>query len=221
MFNLMFDYAVEYELTDRNYARTFKITDNVINEMETVHNAHISFKDWEIDKLWNHVEDVPYVDLVLIHCYLGVRPQELGLFELENVDLENNTMKGGMKTDAGKNRIVPIHSKIKDLVVEKYKQAEKLESKYIFNCTDAKNGRTFLTYDKYRHRFVNVVNVLKLNPDHRPHDPRKHFITMAKKYEVDEYAIKYIVGHAINDITERVYTDREIDWLKAEIEKIK
>lgn len=44
---------------------------------------------------------------------------------------------------------------------------------------------------------------------------------LSKKYNVDEYAIKYIVGHAITDITEKVYTKREFDWLRSEIEKIK
>ena len=48
-----------------------------------------------------------------------------------------------------------------------------------------------------------------------------HFITMAKKYDMDEYALKYIVGHAIDDITEKVYTKRETDWLIREIAKIK
>lgn len=62
---------------------------------------------------------------------------------------------------------------------------------------------------------------LHLNPAHKPHDGRKHFITMAKKYKVDEYAIKYMVGHEISDLTERIYTKREISWLKEEIEKIK
>ena len=62
---------------------------------------------------------------------------------------------------------------------------------------------------------------LGLNLQHRPHDGRKHFVTMAKKCEVDEYAIKYIVGHNISDITERVYTERDIEWLKTEMEKIK
>ena len=33
--------------------------------------------------------------------------------------------------------------------------------------------------------------------------------------------IKYIVGHSIQDLTERVYTEREISWLKEEIEKIR
>ena len=31
-----------------------------------------------------------------------------------------------------------------------------------------------------------------------------------KKYGVDEYAIKYMVGHAITDLTERVYTKTRI-----------
>lgn len=42
-----------------------------------------------------------------------------------------------------------------------------------------------------------------------------------KKSKVDEYAIKYVVGHTIEDITESVYTERDVDWLKEEIEKIK
>ncbi len=65
------------------------------------------------------------------------------------------------------------------------------------------------------------MNELGLSTEHRAHDPRKHFITMAKKYKVDKYAIKYIVGHSISDITEKVYTERDLIWLKEEIEKIK
>ena len=47
-----------------------------------------------------------------------------------------------------------------------------------------------------------------------------HFITMAKKWKVDEYAIKYIVDHSITDLTERVYTKRDIEWLRSEMDKI-
>ena len=64
-------------------------------------------------------------------------------------------------------------------------------------------------------------SIVPLNPKHRAHDGRKQFITMCKKYNVDEYALKYIVGHKITDITERVYTDRDIEWLKEEISKVK
>lgn len=78
-----------------------------------------------------------------------------------------------------------------------------------------------MTYDKYSNRVCKIRDLLKLNPDHRAHDGRNHFITMAKKAGIDEYALKYIVGHAIQDVTERVYTQREISWLIEEMQKIK
>lgn len=221
MFNLMLDYAVEYEIIDRNYARSFNVSDDISRETSTTKKEHIPFTDEEMEILWEHVDDVYYADVVLIQCYSGWRPQELGLIKLENVDLENRIFNGGMKTAAGTNRTVPIHSKIHHLVEQKYKEAESLGSKFLFNATDNTSKGLKLTYKKYQWRFNKVRDELKLNPDHRAHDPRKQFVTMAKKYNVDEYAIKYIVGHAINDITEKVYTNREIDWLKSEIEKIK
>ena len=45
-------------------------------------------------------------------------------------------------------------------------------------------------------------------------------ITMAKKSEVDKYAIKAMVVHMVKDITESTYTVRDIEWLRADLEKI-
>ena len=222
LFNLMLDYALEYELVDRNYARTFNLTEDTIKEIHTVKKEHIPFTDEEISALWEHVEDKSFVDAMLIQCYSGWRPQELGLIELVNVDLENGTFKGGMKTEAGTDRVVPIHSKIRRLVEHRYEQAQRLGSPYLFNCTDGRTGKPVpMTYQRYQCGFAMIRDELKLNPEHRPHDGRKHFVTAAKKAGVDEYAIKYMVGHKISDITEKVYTQREFEWLKTEIEKIR
>lgn len=223
LFNLMLDYALEHELVDKNYARTFDLSDNITKEYEDSKRSHIAFTDEEMTALWNNVNIIPYVDVVLIQCYSGWRPQELGLIKLENVDLENWTFVGGMKTDAGKERLVPIHSKIRSLVAARYEEAQKLGSEWLINCTDSKThtDSTAFTYDKYQKRFAKIRDELKLNPSHRAHDGRKQFITTAKKYKLDEYAIKYIVGHKITDITERIYTDREVNWLKEEMEKIR
>lgn len=223
LFNQMLDYAVEYELVDRNYSRTFNLTDETIKEIQTVKNEHIAFADSEMELLWKHVDDKRFVDVLLIQCYSGWRPQELGLIELANVDLSKGTFSGGMKTDAGTDRIVPIHSKIMALVERKYKEAQELGSDYLFNYVDTDSNRKNikLTYSRYQKAFGRIRDELNLNAEHRPHDGRKHFVTAAKKYGVDEYAIKYIVGHKISDITEKVYTDREFTWLKEEMEKIK
>lgn len=223
MFNLMMDYALEYEIVEKNFARTFNVSDDIIKEKEEAKRGHIPYTSEELQLLWKRVDDTKYVDVILIQCYSGWRPQELGLLKLENINLKDWTFMGGMKTDAGTNRVVPIHSKIRHLVAQKYKEAETLGSEYLINCTDATTHRSSImfTYDKYQKRFGKIRDELKLNSQHRPHDGRIQFVTKAKKYGVDEYAIKYMVGHTINDITEKAYTKRDIDWLKEEIEKIK
>lgn len=223
MFNLMFDYALEYEIVDKNYARSFDLSGEITENIRRDTKEHIPYTEEEMEKLWNNANIIPYTDVVLIQCYSGWRPQELGLIRMEDVNLEEGYFRGGMKTEAGTNRIVPIHPRIRPLVEARYQEAKQLGSEYLINCTDTTTHRSslLLTYDKYQHRFAKIRDRLGLNPEHRAHDGRKQFITMAKKAGVDEYAIKYIVGHTITDLTERVYTQREFSWLQEEIQKIK
>lgn len=211
-FNQMFDYALENEYTDKNYARMFAMSENINAEAEANRRSHMPFDEDEIEALWANVGKVPYVDAVLVQCYMGWRPQELGLIKISDVDMSARTIKGGIKTAAGKNRVVPIHHLILPLIQHRI---ETSKTEYLFDC----NG--FMTYDKYVFRFKDIVTKLNLNPEHRPHDGRNHFITMCKRYNVDEYAIKYMVGHAITDVTEHVYTKRDPEWLLHEVEKIK
>lgn len=222
LFNMMLDYAVEYEIVDKNYARTFDLSDDIIEGATTAKKAHMAFTDTEMKLLWENI-NYPYVDALLFQCYSGWRPQEIGLIRVEDVNLETGLIKGGMKTAAGKNRMVPIHSKIENIIRARIEEAKKLGSEFLFNCpeTGTTSRELRLTYDKYDNRFKNIKNNLGLDENHRPHDGRVQFVTMAKKAGLDEYAIKYIVGHKIDDITERVYTKREATWLKTEIEKIK
>lgn len=220
--NLLLDYAVEYEYVDRNYSRDVKMADSLSKESSGNTSKHLSFADDEMIKIWENVNTMLYTDVLLIQCYSGWRPTELIELRLEDVDFENWTMTGGIKSDAGKNRTVPIHKKIKDLVKKKYDEAIELGSDYLINCLDRKSKNDMLnfSYKKYSNRFAGVICDLGLNEKHRPHDPRKHFVTMAKKYGVDEYAIKRLIGHEIDDLTERVYTDRDIEWFREEISKI-
>ena len=51
LFNLMLDYAVEYELVDKNYSRAFKLSDEVVDEIHQTKNGHIAFTDEEIEAL--------------------------------------------------------------------------------------------------------------------------------------------------------------------------
>ena len=139
LFDLMFDYAVEYELTDRNYARTFNLSDETVSESERQKRAHIPYSKDELKILWENADKhEAYVDLLLYQCYSGWRPQELGLIKLKDVDLEKMEIRGGMKTEAGSDRTVPIHPRVLDIVKRYYAEALSMDSEYLFNCFDGK-----------------------------------------------------------------------------------
>ena len=86
-----------------------------------------------------------------------------------------------MKTDAGRHRTVPIHTCIRELVKRNYDEAIVLGSDRLFNDPESPKGGMKITYDKYASRFDKVIASLQLRSEHRPHDPRTTFITMAKK----------------------------------------
>lgn len=212
LFNLMYKYAMKHEIVDKDYAA---LCDSIKKPKPEI--IREPFSDEEIQKIWDNIH-VPFADMVMIGIYTGFRPQELAILKVEDVDLDEQTIKGGLKTDAGRNRIVPIHPSIMELVRKNYETAKDMNSTHLFNDECGQQG-TYLTYDKYRGRFNKVMKRLGMN--HRPHDTRHTFITKAKAAGVNEYILKLIVGHAVEDITERVYTHRTIEDLRQEMLKIK
>ncbi len=210
--NMMYRYALKYEIATVNYA---SLCDSIKNDKPKI--IRIPFTEDEEKILWENIT-FPFVDMVLIGIYSGWRPQELTLLKIADVDLDEHVFSGGIKTDAGRNRIVPIHDKIYDLVKKNYEKAVSMGSEFLFNDENGQHG-TFLTYDKYRRRFNKINN--KFHFSHRPHDTRHTFITKGKQAKMDEYLLKIIVGHEISDITEKVYTHRSMEELRDEINKIK
>lgn len=218
LWNKLFEYALEYDLVDRNYAISVKIPKNIAKEINSSVKHHISYSKDEMMRLWNNA-DIPGVDLILIQCYSGWRPNELFSIKISDVDLEGGFFSGGSKTDAGKDRLVPIHSGIRRFVERHIKRSKEMGSEYAFSAMTDSSKRT--NYNQFKYTLENIKRELDLDENHKPHDGRKQFITMAKDAGVNEWAIKRVVGHSIRDLTEGVYTDRTPEWLKEEIEKIK
>ena len=113
-------FALELDITSRCYSDL--LTSEPIPE--TNRNR---FSDEEIESIWvlyNEYKagkgfgDLPvsWIDSVLIFLYSGFRISELLGMRVSDIDLKAQTFKGGIKTDAGKKRIVPIHSLIFDMV---------------------------------------------------------------------------------------------------------
>ncbi|RHD17692.1 tyrosine-type recombinase/integrase [Eubacterium ventriosum] len=218
VFNLMFDWAYEHEIVVRNYARAFRLDKDIVRESRTRKREIIIFSEEEIKLLWGSRERLTTVDMILIGIYSGWRPQELATLKIADIDLENEVMYGGSKTEAGRNRTVPIHPLIKPLIEEHIKKSQEIGCEYLFSTPNSQTSN-HMTYDKYRVRFCKTMKALGLN--HHPHETRHTFITRAKQVGMDEYILKRIVGHAMNDITEAVYTHRDFADLKEAIRLIK
>jgi len=218
LFNLMFDYAYERNLVVDNVARRFKVNEHRQNA-ENARKIKTPFSEEEIELLWKYVDEVPFADVVLIGIYTGFRPSELAELRVENVYLDDNMIIGGMKTVAGTDRKVPIHPRIKPLVEKRYIQAtERFQSDRLFNDARGQQG-TWMTYDKFRGRFDNVMR--ELGMEHTGHAVRHTFITRACKADVDAGIIKRIVGHSLKgDITQNVYNHPEFEDFYNEICKI-
>ena len=165
----------------------------------------------EIEILWNHVDE-PFVDCILIMIYSGWRIGEFITLETANVDLENQTMQGGIKTRNGKDRIVPIHSKILPLV------------KARFNATSTH----LITYDNndgycltvFREHFYDTLSRLGIRK-HNPHETRHTFRTLLDSAGANKKCIDLMMGHKSKDVGERVYTHKTLEELKTAIELLK
>ena len=204
----MFKYASEYDIIDKDYSKFIRITKAEDDE------AGVPFTKEEIHRLWQNESRVPYADTVLILIYTGWRISELLSMHTENVSLTEWTMTGGVKTAAGKNRIVPIHSGIKHLI-QRYHKPDK---PFFINNPD--NGRA-MTKAVYYRLFDNALAKCRIEAKHTPHDCRHTFTSLLDSAGANEVCIDRLVGHASKSLTKRTYTHKDIEELRTAVELIK
>lgn len=168
------------------------------------------FTNEEISKLWKYKE-LQWVDTVLIMIYTGLRIGELLTIESKNVDLENRTIRGGIKTDAGKNRIIPINMEILPLI----KNRMSLERQYLITGVRGKK----LLYQNYILFFNKLMD--QLNMEHTIHDCRHTFASLLSNADANKISIAKIIGHSSYLTTEKIYTHKDVEELKKAVDLIK
>lgn len=176
-------------------------------------DAHRPFAKEEIEILWEHQED-EIAKMILMTIYSGVRPGELIQIKKENVFIENSYFIEGIKTKAGKNRIIPMSDKIKPLFAF-----------FLNNSTEgflfpskAINGNhmsynSFLEYYKEYLASIGIYN-------HTPHDGRHTCSTLLAEAKIPLLERQKILGHASNNITDDVYVHLDIKLLIEDINMI-
>ena len=182
----IYKYAVANDIIQKNYADSIEIT-------EKVEKTGSVFTEDEIATLWKH-KDEKEVRQLLILIYTGMRIGELLAISRDNINFEEKYMIGGSKTEAGKNRIIPIHDKILPLVKEQLGD----------NLWLIRNNRGMVmsyrgAYDQFGKLFE------RFGMNHKAHDTRKTSISWMHSGGLPMETIRIIVGHSGKGVTEKVY----------------
>lgn len=79
-----------------------------------------------------------------------------------------------------------------------------------------------MQYSNYRReKWDKMMEQLELNKEHKPHDTRHTFSTRMDRTEANKLCIKRIMGYASKDITDKVYTHKDIEDLLEAVNMVK
>lgn len=200
----LMDHAMQDDIINKNYAYDIEI-----GKLEKKTSG--VFTEKEIQILWEN-KDKPFVDSILFLIYTGRRIGEVLNLKKFQVDLKEAIIKGGNKTEAGKNKITPIHASLIPIVTKRYRQ----KGEYLFSRDGA-----HITADYYRKKIyyplLSELGIQKITP----HRARHTFATLMAQVENNKVLIQKLMGHTSYKTTADLYTHAEITDLKTAINKLK
>lgn len=151
-------------------------------------------------------------DILLILLFTGLRITELLHLKTSNIFLNENYMVGGAKTEAGKDREIPIHTKIKN-IIQKY--------------FDEKNTFLFHTKDGNALSYNSIEDKLKIFrknhiilAEYSLHECRHTFRTELERLNVKQVIINSILGHKNGNVSLDVYTHISLQEKKMAVNMI-
>ena len=205
LFNQLYAYAMKNDIVTKDYSKYVDIGKN------TEESTRKPFTSEEIKRLWDLISENNWIDTILIMIYTGFRIGELLEIKNSDIDLKNKIIKGGLKTEAGKDRLVPIHSKILKLV------ENRMNTKNEYLIVNFKGKQ--MKYDNYyKEKFKPIMEELGMN--HKPHDTRHTFATLLSNADANKTSVKKLIGHNSYTTTEKFYTHKDIEELRKAVEKI-
>lgn len=202
----LLDYAVQNDVVDKNYAEFVRLP-----KKDKVEKEH--FSDLEVQKIQSAAAaGVPWADCVYLMIKSGLRISEFLALDKFSVDLEEGVFRGGLKTDAGKNRVVPIHSSCV-AIVQRWMDmgGERLI------CHPDGSGWTANAFrEKCYYPALEACGVRKLNP----HCTRHTFASQLAAAGVPTLEIQHLMGHTDYAFTADTYTHVDVEPLKKAVSQI-
>lgn len=191
-------YAMERDIIGKDYSAYLDIP----TVAAKYHKG--AFDDLQLARLEQlAAQDHPGAGSALIMCYTGFRVSELlSLGPFSYHPEAGGYLTGGVKTEAGRDRVVPVHPKI---------------ARYVQAWVAA---YPHLSPQRYRAAlFAPLAQALGV-PEATPHWCRHTFATRLHAAGVDELTIKQLLGHSIKGDVTAGYIHPGVEALARELRKL-
>lgn len=227
LFSQLCKWAMQNDIITINYAEGLRLpapspkkertlTDDELSKIKAVADD---------DSKGNRFRQVAQFAMVL--TYTGMRIDELLSMRRDDVYLSEGYMVGGEKTDAGRQRVIPILEPIQMIVAEWMLCS--INSEFLLPTSTGRKK----SIDTVEHSFRRLMIVLGINPDPEkvgrkdmgelitPHSLRRTAATRLVEGKAEPTAVQAILGHADFSTTADYYTSHNVEYLTEEMKKYK
>ena len=214
-------YAMENDLVDKNYAEFVRLPKFEKTEK-------IIFTAEQLETLWRHTSD-KRVQVILAMIYMGFRLGEMLLLRPDSLHLDEGYIVGGIKTEAGTNRVVPFPPNIPEIKgFFRNWLSEAGTEEPLFPMT-AKQFRHTYFYQPLSELGMIDGQLRKgtgnswVFPDKHhltPHSTRHTFASLSSSAGMRPEELQKIIGHADYATTADIYIHTNIAALIAEMSKL-
>lgn len=191
-------FAFDNDIITKCYSTNLTVKEREVKAVREV------FTDNEVKTLWQHQGEL-CVDEVLFMLYTGMRAGEMLTLPCDRI--KDGVIQYGIKTAAGKQRIIPIHPKIQS-IIDKH-----TGDKFLFSHWDYLEEKS--RYNRFNADFKDKMQSLGMK--HTTHECRHTFRSKLDSAGANKVCIDLIMGHKTADVGERVYTHKTIEELKTAI----
>ena len=202
LFSQMCKYAQQRDIISQNYAAFLELPKAApINDRV--------FTSDEITSLWCWINDDRLGEtarITLALTYTGMRINELLHLYVSDCHIDEGYVIGGSKTDAGRNRVIPLHPDIIPLFQKWLEQTD--DSGWLLPSAHGTARRA----DGVRKSFNSLMAKLGIQGI-TPHSCRHTAATILANANVSTDTIKRILGHTDYAFTSNRYTSTNIDSL--------
>lgn len=190
----MSQWAIREEISGTNFAKFVRLPENIKKEKEI-------FSDNDIAKLEEDGGETAKIVLMLI--YTGMRIGEL--FHLPLADYHGDYVVGGEKTEAGRNRVIPIRPEGKKHFeyFAAHADGDLLLSGYVGQHVP----QNFAKRDY--HPLLKKLGISRKTP----HATRHTYASWARKNGIAPEVLQKILGHANYTTTANIYIHTDIEEL--------